>query len=203
MKGTITWALVRNAIESAKRAGAARAKSNVDEEVECCVAVQVMMGMALEGITNEVGHALCSRWLWDRIEKRADVAFKWWFLSGFGKGKQFDPGEKPLQTIEQFRRLRNRIAHPKVEDLGDEIIIRTAQGNLKRYVGLDEPLHDGDQVHVGLGKLLNEFNACDTVEKLAQAMEAVEALRDHLQVKGLEWLSRCMKDLQDLREQAC
>lgn len=199
MKGTVTWALVRNAIESGKKAGAARAKSNVGEEVQCCVAALVMMGMALEGIANEVGRALCNRWLWGRIEEKADIVFKWWLLSGFGEGKQFDPGERPLQTIEQFRKVRNRIAHPKVEDLGDEIMVRSSQGTLERQVPLDEPLHEGDNVYVGFGKLLDEFNASDTVDGLRRGLEAIIALRDHLRVEGLVWVDRCLDDVEEFR----
>jgi hypothetical protein len=122
MKIAILSMLIRNAIEYVREAQVAHDNGRLDEEVRCSIGAQLMLALAVEGIGNEIAERMLDSWSWKRLEK-SDTPFKWRFLSGFQGRKAFDPETEPLQTVQRLLSIRNRIAHPKIEDLGEEICV--------------------------------------------------------------------------------
>ncbi len=72
-----------------------------------------------------MGEKLMDSWTWNQLEK-GSTPLKWRLLSGLKKG--FKPSEEPMQTINKIQRIRNKIAHPKLEDQGKEIITVSESG---------------------------------------------------------------------------
>jgi hypothetical protein len=194
MKATISHMLARNAMEYVRHARVAHAKGQPPDEVRFSIGAHVMIAMALEGIANEVGAAAFDKWSWDRLEK-CETPLKWRLLSTRGKSKPFEPGKEPLQSVEKLSSMRNRIAHPKVLDLGNEIIVRSKEGQVRRNVQPDEVAKDGDHVVVGLGRLLNDFTAESAHKATKRGLAAMRALTKHLEVRGLDWIEGMEKDL--------
>jgi len=194
MKTTIASILVRNAIEYFQQAQLAKTEMRPDDEMRFSISAHLMIALTIEGIGNEVGEVVFEAWVWNRLEKY-DTPLKWHFISSFGGRKPFDPGAEPLQTVQRLTFIRNRLAHPKIENFGDEIIVRSENGNIHRNVGLDHLVKAGDFVMVGIGKLLDEFNAKTSLEAIKKALAAIKMLRDHLTLSGLDWIEGMEKDL--------
>jgi hypothetical protein len=187
VKTSIAGILVRNAIEYVQRARLAHDERRPDEEVRLCIGANLMIALAIEGIGNEVGEAAFDTWQWRRLEK-SDTPLKWYLLSGVGGRRAFEPNKEPLQTVQRLASIRNRIAHPKTEDLGDEMILRTKHGELRRRVSPDHVVEDGDWILLGLGKLIDEFSCKTTPEAVRTGIRAIRMLRQHLNVSGLDWV---------------
>lgn len=194
MKTTIASVLIRNAIDYAQRAEAAHSATDPQQEVCCSIGAHLMLALAIEGIGNEVGQAGLTSSLWNRVE-RADTVVKWYLISGIDGRKPFEFSKEPLQTVQHLMSIRNRIAHPKVEDLGDEVIIRSQNGVIIRNVPEDYVLQDGDTILLGLGKLVDEFNWTKSIEAARRCIQAVIKLRAHLTISGLEWIDDFDKDV--------
>lgn len=187
MKATIASVLLTNAVEYVRQARAANKKNRPDQEVRCCLGAHVMMAHAMEAIINEIGEWAFEEWQWSRFEK-TEPPLKWYVLSAIVGKKPFDPGKEPLQTIQRLNSIRNRIVHPKVQDLGDDVFIRSRIGRLKKNPDPNYIIQDGDHIFIGLGKLLDEFNYKVTIETFNKCILAVKQLRALLKINGLEWI---------------
>lgn len=187
MKTTIAIVLLRNAVEYIRQAQTANKKNRPDEEVRCCIGAYVMIAHALEAIINEIGEAAFEEWQWIRLEK-TDPTLKWYALSAIVGKQPFDPSKEPLQIIQRLNSIRNRIAHPKVQDLGDDVFVRSKDGRLKRNPDPNYILQHGDSIFVGIGKLLDEFNYKVTMETYNKCIVAINEIRALLKITGLEWI---------------
>ncbi|MFN0158272.1 MAG: hypothetical protein ACKVRP_09410 [Bacteroidota bacterium] len=194
MKTTIASVLVRNAIEHVSRSFAASTQTDIQEEVCNSIGAHLNIALAIEGIGNEIGDACIGASLWNRIEK-SDTLVKWYLLSTVEGRRPFAIGEEPLQTIHHLLTVRNRIAHPKVEDFGDEVIIQTQNGTILRSPPSDYVLQEGDKIHVGFGKLSDEFNLKTSIAAVGKGIAAIMKLRNHLSISGLGWIDQMDKKL--------
>lgn len=197
MKTTIASVLIRNAIDYAQRAKTANAEADPRQEVCCGVGAHLMLALAIEGIGNEVGQSGLTSSLWNRVEK-ADTVVKWYLVSGIGDRRPFELSEEPLQTVQHLMAIRNRIAHPKVEDLGDEVIIRSQDGVIIRNAPGDYILQNGDAILLGLGKLVDEFSWTKSIGATRKCIQAIIKLRAHLNISGLEWVDDFEKEVSPL-----
>src|SRR5262249_48523474 len=133
MEGSMARVLIMHSIDALTRARASKRENYPDQEMRHAVAAYLMIALTIEGIGNEIGEAIFGTWEWDRIEK-VDTPLKWYLISSAQARTPFDPGGEPLQTVQLLASIRNRIAHPKTIDMGDEIIVRSADGSLRRNV---------------------------------------------------------------------
>ena len=195
MKNVLSSSLLGIAIDFVHRARAANAEGRLDQEVEFSIGAQLMIALAIEGVGNGIGEVWFDSWTWDRLEK-SDTPLKWRLLSGIESREPFDPGSEPLQTVQRLSTIRNRIAHPKLEDLGTELIIRSEDGEIHRNVDPHSPVIGGDTIILGVGKLLDEgFNAKSSHELTRKAIEAIQAIRQHLAISGFDWIDHYEKKL--------
>lgn len=88
--------------------------------------------------------------------EKSDTPLKWRVISAIIGKNSLDPAAEPLQTVQRLSAIRNRLAHPKILELGAEIIVRSKDGAIRRNVQPDDKVEDGDLIMLGVGKLLNE-----------------------------------------------
>lgn len=188
MKTSLTGILVYQAFGSVREARDAKASKNIQLEVSSCVVAQMLLALTIEGTANEVADHLLSKWPQERLEPTSP-AFKWWFLSGRDGRTPFDPGAEPLQTVKELTSVRNQIAHPKMHDFGDEIIIQDINRNIQRNVPKTQLVSPGDRLAMPTIQFLEDhgYNYDRTVALLTRTLEAVIRLRDHLGIKGFAW----------------
>ncbi|MGI5211611.1 hypothetical protein [Plantactinospora sp. CA-290183] len=196
MKQTISGILVGNATDCLRRARAAADTNFPNQEISECIGAQLMIAMTLEGTANEIGDIAFGRAFLGHFE-RASVVLKWHLLSSLDGRQPFDLSKEPPQTVQLLMQVRNQLAHPKVENFGDEIMLRTRTGDLLRNVSLDHKVQDGDHIIYGAGELLRKFNYLDTKARVVRSLEAVDALCVHLSLKGLQWVSHSLKQARD------
>lgn len=194
MKTSISSVLMSNAIDHVKLSLSAEKKRKILDEIRHSISAHLMAALVLEGIGNEVSEIAFDTWTWHRIEK-IDTSLKWYLLSGLNGRKQFDPSKQPLQVVQKLQSIRNRLVHPKIVDRGKEIIRISKGGKLQRKVSPDQMLEDGDEIMVGQGKLLDEFNADSAKQEVERTIEAVKCLREHLGISGFEWIDNIEKKL--------
>ena len=198
IKTTIAPILLQNAIEFIRGANLSKSRSRLDEEIRQCLGTHLMVALALEGVINKVGEVALDSSIWHSLEK-SDTILKWYILSGIEGKVPFQLGKEPLQTIKYFYSIRNKIAHPKIEDLGDEIIIGSKNGELKRNVTQNYVIKDGDYVWMGYGKLVDVFNLKKTLAETTKALDAIKVLIKHLKITGMEWIDNLDKKLSEIK----
>jgi hypothetical protein len=201
MKSTIVSILIQNSIEYLNNAYKANNDKKPELEVRSSIGAQLMIALAIEGIVNEIGEVALDNWQWTRIEK-TDTPLKWYIISGLFGNKSFQPDKEPLQTIQKLHSIRNHIAHPKIIELGNEIIIRSKDEKLIRNIKSDYVLKDGDHILFGIGKLLDEFNFKLSYTLVKNAISAIKKLRSNLSVDGLEWVDEIEKELFKIKKTA-
>jgi len=191
MKGSITGLIASQAYFHVKDAKAAHDSRALDREVSSCVMAQLLLGLTVEGVANEVADRLFPTWPGKKMES-ADVAFKWWFLSAHNSRTPFDPGAEPLQTVTRLIKIRNAIAHPKVYDFGDELIIQNSSGIVQRDVPGDQFLKPGDRLTSPTVQLMedHEYDYERTVDLLRRTIKAVIKLRDHVALDIFKWATQ-------------
>ena len=195
MKITIVGALMQQALNHLKAAHAAHKGNHLDEVVVECIGAQLMLAITMEAVANEVASAAFSGWVLERFEW-IDTPLKWHVLSGHEGRKPFEAGAEPLQTVIALAAVRNTIAHPKVQDVGDEIIVRSKDGTILRNAAADKVLQDDDKIMLGTGKLYDkEFNYPNTRRLTSKAIAAIGKLSTHMKATGLDWVKLLAKQL--------
>jgi len=187
MKQSIVKILLENAVEHMRSSLSAHRENNIPEEIRHSISAHLMAALALEGFANQISENVLDKWVWRRIEKM-DTPLKWHFISGLNGLKPFGPPDQPLQIVQKLHSIRNRLVHPKIMDVGDEIIVLESNGNLRRNVPIDEKVKDGDTILVGYGKLFDEFNSSSAQKVVECSINAVKQLIGHLSITGLEWV---------------
>jgi hypothetical protein len=199
MRASIARVIIMHAIDALKRSRQAKHDNYPDEEMRQAVAAYLMIAITIEGIGNEIGEATLSAWEWERLE-RSETPLKWRIISSADRRTPFNPGGEPLQTVQKLAGIRNRIAHPKTADMGDEIIVRSADGHVRRNVSGEELMKEGDHLIPGYNKLIDEFTYTQALLDVTKGVAAIKSLRDHLSASGLEWLEQIDNELIVLRQ---
>jgi hypothetical protein len=188
MKRSITGMIAVQAFSCVREAKSANQEKDHDREVSDCVVGQLLMGLTLEGVANELADRLFPAWPKERLDK-ADTAFKWWFLSAHNNRVPFEQSAEPLQIVTQLMKARNKIAHPRVHDLGDENILQDMSGNIQRNVPGTQELRPGDRhltATVGFMEK-HDYNFAATLSLLRRTIAAVIILRDHVETNDFVW----------------
>jgi hypothetical protein len=101
----------------------------------------------------------------------------------------FEQGAEPLQVVTQLITARNKIAHPKVHDHGDEHILQDMAGDIQRNVPGSQLLKPGDRYLTATIGFMekHEYNFAATLSLLRRTIAAVILLRDHVEIKDFAW----------------
>jgi hypothetical protein len=198
MKTSLTGILVYQAFASVHEARDAQEKKNIELEVSSCVVAQMLLALTIEGTANEIADHFLPKWPQERLEPTS-AAFKWWFLSGRDGRTAFAPSNEPLQTVKELTKVRNQIAHPKVHDFGDEIIIQDVNRDIQRNVPKTQMVRPGDRLAVPTMQFREDhgYNYERTLTLLKRTLAAVIQLRDHLGIKGFAWAEHITLQLGD------
>ncbi|MEZ6130056.1 MAG: hypothetical protein R3C59_15335 [Planctomycetaceae bacterium] len=187
---TISAILLKSALQFTTDATVAEGEAKPDKEMQSSLLAHLTMAIALEGLANDLSHAFFDKETYRDIERKCDTVLKWRLLTSQDGHSPLDKGKPHLQVVAELQSIRNNdLVHPKPFDMGNEIIIRSTNGNIQRNAPLDQKLSDGDEIHVSLGKLLDKFNAKITRRRLVALFDASIYLRDHLSADGLDWLN--------------
>ena len=185
-KYSISLFLMEQAKQCLDLAIIARKESNIDEEVRLGINLHLLLGVTLEGVINEIGEQLLDKWTWTELEK-ASTPLKWRIISGMKK--VFEPSKEPLQTIIKLQKIRNKIAHPKPENMDGKVIMKSNDGKIKRNVkGEDKLPEDGCTFFLGIGKLLDEFNVNKSLSHYIKALKAIIEIKELFKIEyRLDW----------------
>lgn len=153
----------------------ARNNLNIDEEVRLSINVHLLLGITLEGIINEIGEKLLDTWTWKELEK-GTTPLKWRVISALKSG--FDPSKEPMQIIKNIQKIRNKIAHPKLENQGNEAIAISKEGKISILVNGDDKLPEGDfSLYLGFKKLIVDYNARKSLSNMIKVLEAIDKIK--------------------------
>lgn len=196
-KGTISAIVMQQSLDNLTLAIQARNDYKINKEVQLSINIFLLLGITLEGIINEVGKTYLDTWTWDELEK-ASTPLKWRVVSGLRKG--FDPSEKPLQTIIEIQKIRNQIAHPKVNVLGDDLIFTSNKKFItKNPVDSYKLPEENFEMFVGYEKLVKKYNARTSLAYIKDALMAIEAIKNLFEIKkGLEWSKSMFNQIKSL-----
>ena len=184
--------------ESLDSAIIARNKLDIAREVQLSINIHLLLGITLEGIINEIGERVLDSWTWNELEK-VTTPFKWKIVSGLKKG--FDPSAEPLQTIIKIQKIRNKIAHPKLESQGSEIIAVSDNGEIKILINSEDKLPEGNlSLYLGYIKLIPEYNARISLTHMIKVLEAINKMKIlHNFEKYFEWSDDFLNDMKKLK----
>ncbi|WP_313599835.1 hypothetical protein [Epilithonimonas vandammei] len=185
-KASISRILIEQAIESLAYALDAKKKNQISKEIQNSINVSLMLGIAMEGIINEIGNAKIDSFTWNELEK-ASTPLKWRIVSSLING--FSPSEEPLQSIIKMQKIRNEIAHPKTFEKEDDIIISN-ESVLKINPDDDYKLPTEDfDLYIGFGKLYAKYNSKDSIQNLKKAVLAIRKIVELFKLnESFEWL---------------
>lgn len=170
-KASIASLLVFQAKNCLDNALSARDKHDIDQELKYCITTHLLLGIALEGVINDIGESHFDSWTWKKLEKNP-TPLKWKLIAD--KKSFLDPSKEPLQTIDELYRLRNEIAHPKSKEQGQDIIIISNQGEIAIEPKDSFSLPDGDlTIYQGYKTLLKEFNGNNTLKRFKKVIQAI------------------------------
>lgn len=68
-KASISRILIEQAIESLAYALDAKKKNQISKEIQNSINVSLMLGIAMEGIINEIGNAKIDSFTWNELKK--------------------------------------------------------------------------------------------------------------------------------------
>ena len=185
-KASISSTLIRQAIDNLKLAIKAREINDIAGESRHGLNVQLLLGIALEGVINEIGEKELDSWTWKELEK-ASTPLKWKVVSSLKK--IFEPSKEPLQTIEKLQKIRNRIVHPKLEQTGEETIIISEKNKIMRNVQDNDILPEEPfSVYIGYSRMIEDFNAFDSLNLLKKSLSAIiEIKKLFYKESNLDW----------------
>ena len=198
-KGSISKLLMTQAKESLLSSIDARDELKIDVEVRLSINVHLLLGISLEGIINEIGEEIMDKWTWEELEK-GSTPLKWGIVSGLKKG--FVPSEEPLQTIQKIQKIRNKIAHPKLENQGDEGIAISQKKDISILTKDDDKLPEGDfNLYYGYKKLIYEYNAREALCNMIKVIEAINKIKKlHRSIeKKFQWSDELYEELKDIK----
>jgi hypothetical protein len=158
----------------------------IEEEIQTGININLLLGIAIEGIANDIGENIMGN-EWKDIEK-SSILTKWIIIFKL-KGKEVDKGRMPLQTFNKLISLRNTIAHPKSELIENDMIL-ISDGQWVRNPPDDYILPDNDiAVYIGYGKRLEKFNISNALKNMKDVLESLKDVMEFL--PDTSFLSYC------------
>ncbi len=184
---SISYLLIEQAMESLGYAIEAKKKNQINKEIQNSINVSLLLGVAMEGIINEIGKNKVDSFTWNELE-RTSTPLKWRIVSGLIKG--FAPAEEPLQSIVNLQKTRNEIAHPKPFANENDVIISN-ENVLKRNPDDNYILPSEDfDVYIGFGKLYSKYNSKESFKSLKKGVGAIGKIVELFELeKSFEWLN--------------
>lgn len=196
-KSSIGFLLLHNAFDHSRQCLAAHDEARPRDEVRHSISVHLMCALTLEALGNEAAEVVLDAWALRKIDK-TDTPAKWHIVSKIGGKSVFLPSAEPIQSVQRLQAVRNRIAHPKPINLGNDIMIASKNGSLLRNPMPDHVLHPGDEIIIGFGKLLDEFNVDSARKSVQETVAAIEILAINIPQMNLNWINSFKKQFPEI-----
>jgi mRNA-degrading endonuclease YafQ of YafQ-DinJ toxin-antitoxin module len=176
----------------------AHKNNRIEKEIQIGININLLLGIAIEGIANDIGEHIMGD-EWKDIEKCSILA-KWIIIFKL-KGKEVDKGRKPLQVFDKLRSLRNKIAHPKLELVENDIILISKNGQWVKNPSDDYKLPDGDiAVYIGYGDFYDKFNISNTLKNMKEALESIKDVMGFLpNTSSLSYCNGIYDEIKNIR----
>jgi|GEM_PF-1487214 len=189
---SVTTLIIRQAVESLKDCLLARKKLDVERECDTAVNVHILLGVALEGIINDIGSTTVEAWVWAEIEKLNPPA-KWKLIG------KFEVGKKTLNTVIEIQKLRNKLVHPKLYDMGDIAIAVDITGKYYK-ISKDEDILPGPDftLYDKYYYFFEQLNAYSSLLNTKNALEAIKELNDKFNFYPQEWIEAFLVEVKAL-----
>lgn len=197
-KTTITNLIMEQAYDNLILAIEAYNENKISKEVQLSININLLLGVAMEGVINELSESVLDKWTYKELE-RSTTPLKWRIVSSL-KPNGFTPGKEPLQTIINLHNLRNEIAHPKTKQQNNDLIISSSE-ILKRNPEDDYVLPEGDfEIYIGFDELHTKFNARNSFHNIKKAVTAVKEIKSLFDSKEIfTWVDSLENRLQKLK----
>ena len=197
-KATITNLIMEQAYDSLMLAIEAKKTNKVSKDIQLSININLLLGIAMEGVINELSESVLDSWTHQELEK-STTPLKWRIISSL-KPKGFTPDKEPLQTIINLQKLRNEIAHPKSKRQNNDVIISSSE-TLKRNPEDNYVLPAGDfEIYIGYGELHEKFNAKKSLDNIKKAVAAVKQIRSSFDSKEIfTWVDSLEKKLKKIK----
>ncbi|KAA6303678.1 MAG: hypothetical protein EZS26_000229 [Candidatus Ordinivivax streblomastigis] len=196
-KSTISKFLLEKAKSDLLAGIEANRKNLIDEEVKLGINVNLLLGVALEGIINHLGEQLVGKNNWNEIEK--SNPFTKWFIILKLNGKSADKGQEPLLTIFKLSKLRNRIAHPKLEKIGKDIMIVAENGEIIKEPNDDCILPQGNSsIYFGYEEYVKQYNINETLKNMIKVLKAIKDMADLLPT-DFTWSDEIYNEIKEIK----
>lgn len=195
-KASIASFLIFQAKTCLDNALSAREKFDIDQELKYSITAHLLLGIALEGVINDIGESHFDSWTWKKLEK-SSTPLKWKLVTN--EKARFEPSKEPLQTIDKLYRLRNTIAHPKSNETDKSIIIISDCGNVVINPKDDDLLPEGDLTfYQGYKNLIEEFNGYKTLGRFKKAMQAILEVGSLFPGNLAQWPGDVLRELKGI-----
>ena len=196
-KSSISIFLIEQAITCLKRGCNSEKRLTIREEIEESININLLLGITLEGVINEIGEKILDKWTWNELEK-TNTSLKCRVISGFSD--KVTPDRKPLQTVMKFQKIRNTIAHPKPIKNEDDIIIESTSGAIKVNPSDDLPLPPEElMVYIGHEKLYHSYNFKEAQENIIEVLVAITGIiKECSQNESYTWAKDFLKEVRKL-----
>uniref|UniRef100_UPI00321683E9 hypothetical protein n=1 Tax=uncultured Draconibacterium sp. TaxID=1573823 RepID=UPI00321683E9 len=185
-KSTISYFLICQAKNCLDIAIQSKEKKDIESEVQNCINISLLLAIILEGVINDIAEVNLDSWTWKELEK-ASMPLKWRIISGLKIA--FDPSQEPLQTINKLYKIRNKIVHPKLEDIEDDVLAISEAGEIKQLIKDSDVLPEGDlKIYIGFGDRIKNFNVDNSLKDFKMVLKAITEIKNIFQVKeSLDW----------------
>jgi hypothetical protein len=194
-KSTILFFLINQAKNCLDIAIQSREKKDIGGEVQNCINISLLLAIILEGVINEIAENVLDSWTRKELEK-ASMPLKWRIISGLKMA--FDPSQEPLQTIKKLYNTRNKIAHPKLENIEDDFLAVSETGEIKQLTKDTDELPKGNlKIYIGFGNRIKNFNANNSLKDFKVVLEAIIKIKNTFQIKeSLDWSEILSKEIE-------
>jgi len=150
-----------------------RKNTQIDTEIQIGINVNLLLGIALEGVINHLGEKQMGECVWKEIEKALSPDKKWVLLQSLSSGF-VDKGKEPFQTIVKAIKVRNEIAHPKLDKVDNDVNIITNSGEIILNPSDDYVLPDEDlSIYVGYDTYIRRYNVKETYKNMKKVLETI------------------------------
>jgi hypothetical protein len=197
-KAAISALLIEQAKDCLLSAIEYRNSNDINKEVQLGLNIHLLLGIILEGVINEIGYLFIDKWTWKELEK-VSTPLKWRIISGLVE--EFDPSKEPMQTIVKIQKVRNKIAHPKMENVESDFIIISEDGRIYRNMNEEDVLPEGSPfVYIGYGELIKNYNARASQISMKNVLKAIFAIKEHLSIENrFEWCASMVNEIDKIR----
>lgn len=196
-KATIAGLLAFQAKNTLDQAIIARKEFDLDLEIKNCINTQLLLGITMEGVANEVGEPFFEAGAWKIIE-RGTTPEKWEAI--WETKRKIDRSIDPFQIVKELKKIRDEIVHPKAFEDQQDMVVVSKEGEFLIEPKDEDILPETDfTIYLGYLSKYQKFNSFATVKLFKRALKAIlEISKLNLPIYNLNWADVILFDLEKI-----